>query len=329
MIFDLLSCVGINHQKSDTSIRSQFALTNLQIEELYKGDKIHPLLILSTCNRTEVYSLGTPIKDLLDLLGGEDVELFTKHSYIHNGEECFKHLSRVAAGLDSQLLGDYEIAGQVKCAIKLAKKYKKLTGIFEKIINYSQSIAKKIRTHTKISTGSVSVSKSAVKFLLTNSQDLKSKSILVIGAGKMGRDTIKNILNELPSPNLTLINRTDVVAMKLATSLAINHTYYNNLIPQIDEADIIIIATNAEDYLIYPNLIHNPKTIIDLSIPKNVHPKVGEVDGVSLIDVDELTKVKDETLKMRRLEVSNAEEILTNQTNKFRKQLTESLKYTK
>lgn len=329
MIFDLLSCVGINHQKSDTSVRSRFALTKLQIEDLYQEDRLHPLLILSTCNRTEVYSLGTPIKELVDLLGGDDVDLFSQHYYTYSGEDCFQHLARVASGLDSQLLGDYEIAGQVKDAIKLAKRYKQLTGIFEKIINYSQSIAKKIRTQTNISTGSVSVSKSAVKFLLSNLTDLKNKSILVIGAGKMGRDTIKNILTELPSPNLTLINRTDTVAMNLATSLSINHNYYNNLIPQINEADIIIIATNAEDYLIYPNLIHNSKTIIDLSIPKNVHPKVGDIVGVTLIDVDELTKVKDETLKMRKLEINKAEDILLKQTVKFRKQLIESLKYKK
>ena len=329
MVFGLLTCIGISYKKSNTDIRSKFALTPSQIEEIYKRSELSHILILSTCNRTELYSFDNSYEDLLHLIGDDDIELFKSHSYTIKGRETFEHMVKVVSGMDSQLLGDYEISGQFKDSINLAKKYNKLGGYFEKITNFAQSISKKIRTETIISKGSVSVSKTAVKYLINNVDELDTKSILVIGAGKMGRYTMMNILNDIPSPNLTLINRTDSVAEEIAHSLRIGNDTYDNIYEQISKVDVIIVATNSPKYIIEEVHISSPKTIIDLSIPKNVNPSISNIDGINLVDVDILSKVKDDTLKMRRGEIDKANKIIKERLDKFETQINQGVEFVK
>ena len=329
MVFELLTCIGISYKKSNTDVRSAFALTPSQIEEIYKRSELSHILILSTCNRTEIYSFDNSYEDLIPLIGGYDIELFKSHSYTIKGRETFEHMVRVTSGMDSQLLGDYEISGQFKDSIQLAKQYNKLGGYFEKITNFVQSISKKVRTETKISKGSVSVSKTAVKYLMDNVDELDTKSILVVGAGKMGRNTMMNILNDLSSPNLTLINRTDSVAEEIAHSLKIGNDTYDNIYEQILKADVIIVATNSSKYIIEEVHINSPKTIIDLSIPKNVNPSISNIDGINLVDVDVLSKVKDDTLKIRRGEINKANKIIKERLDKFETQINQGVEFVK
>lgn len=329
MVFGLLTCIGISYKKSNTDIRSKFALTPTQIEKLYQKSELSHILIISTCNRTEIYSFDNLEDDLINLIGGEDVELFKSQIYTIKGREAFEHMVRVSSGLDSQLLGDYEISGQFKDSIRIANDNHKLGGYFQKITNFAQSISKTIRTETKISKGSISVSKAAVRYLMEKVEDVDNKSILVIGAGKMGRHTMQHIITDLNSPNLTLINRTDSVAEELAQSLKIGNDLYDNISEQILKADVIIVATNSPDYLIEPHSINSPKTIIDLSIPKNVNPKVVEIDGINLVDVDILSKVKDDTLKMRKGEVEKAETIMKERLDKFETQMNQGIEFVK
>lgn len=329
MIFELLSCVGISYKKSNTDIRSQFALTTNQIEDIYKNSPLSHILILSTCNRTEIYSFNNSIDDLIKTIGFNDIELFQSQCYIINGKDSFEHLIKVTAGIDSQLLGDYEIAGQVRDAIKLADKHNKLGGYFEKITNFAQSIAKTIRSETKISKGSVSVSKAAVNYLKQNISDISNQSILVIGAGKIGRSTMKHIISDLNTPQITLINRTDSITDEIAKNLNIGKDTYSNLYQHIHSSDIIITATNSPSYIIEEYHINNSKILIDLSIPKNINPKIKNNPKVKLIDVDELSKVKDETLKMREKEIQKGEEIMKQRLDKFETQINQGIDFVK
>jgi glutamyl-tRNA reductase len=329
MVFELLTCIGISYKKSNTDVRSTFALTPTQIESIYQQSNLSHILILSTCNRTELYSFDNTDEDLFDLIGKDNIDLLKEQAYIIKGRNAFEHMVRVSSGMDSQLLGDYEIAGQLKDSIKLAHQYHKLGGYFQKITNFAQSISKKIRTETNISKGSVSVSKATVRYLIDNVEDINNKSILMIGAGKMGRHTMQHIVTDLDSPNLTLINRTDSVAEEIALSLKIGSDLYHNIFEQIYKADVIIMATNSPSYIIEPHLINSPKTIIDLSIPKNVNPIVGEIDGIDLIDVDILSNVKDATLKVRKNEVSKAEQIMKERLDGFEIQITQGVEFVK
>ena len=158
MIFKPLNCVGISYKKTELSVRSKFALTESAILERYSNSRLFHFFIISTCNRTEIYSFDQPKDELLELLVGDgDLELFKKEAYYINDRECFEHLVEVTSGMDSQLLGDYEVSGQIKDALRLASEAGKLGGYFEKITNFAQSIAKTIRSETTISKGSVTV----------------------------------------------------------------------------------------------------------------------------------------------------------------------------
>jgi glutamyl-tRNA reductase len=327
MIFELFSVIGISYKKSNTEVRSKFGLTPNQIEDIYKKSSLEHILILSTCNRTEVYSFDTPREQLVDILCKDERELFEQECYFIQGRKGFEHFIKVTSGIDSQLLGDYEIAGQMKDALLLSHKYGKSNGYFHKITNFGQSISKTIRTQTGISKGSVSVSKAASDWIRVNVDEVNKKSILVIGAGKMGTSTMKHILEEVNPSQVTLINRTDSITDKWVEELKVEKGKYDKLQELVQNSDIIIVATNSDEYLI--NDVEGEKTLLDLSIPKNINPKVGESIGVKLVDVDGLSKVKDETLKMREEELTKAEEIIEERLDKFEEQINQGLKFLK
>ena len=327
MIFEFFTVLGVSYKKSDVETRSKFALTTKEIEELYKKSKLKHFLILSTCNRTEVYSFDNDIEELQNLIGGEDIELFKEESYTIEGREGFEHFIKVTSGIDSQLLGDYEIAGQVKDSIKLSEKNKKLGGYFHKMINFGQSIAKSIRTETNISKGSVSVSKAASDWIKKNVEKVHEKSILIVGAGKMGTSTMKHILEEVNPSQITLMNRTESQTDKWVEEYKIEKGEYEKLQQGVENSDIIIVATNSSDYLI--NDVNGEKTLLDLSVPQNINPKLKNQPFVKLVNVDELSKVKTQTLKKRKEELSKAESIMEERLDKFEDQINQGIQFLK
>ena len=330
MIFKPLRCVGISYKKTEVSVRSKFALTESSILERYSYTNLFHFFIISTCNRTEIYSFDQPYDKLLELLVGDgDMELFKREAYYIDDRECFEHLVKVTSGIDSQLLGDYEVSGQIKDSLKLAGDNGKLGGYFEKITNFAQSIAKTIRSETNISKGSVSVSNAAVEYIKQNVKDIQNKSILVIGAGKMGRATMRNIITELDTKEITLLNRTESVSDKIAKQLAVKSDTYSNLKRHIKSADIIIVATNADYHIIKFDDVGGTKVILDLSVPQNVDPAIGLQPNIKLIDVDGLSKTKDATLKMRQGEIPKAKEIMRVRLDKFELQINNGVEFVK
>jgi glutamyl-tRNA reductase len=316
---------GINYKKSDASVRGMYAINKDRCISLFaKASQfnISSFFILSTCNRTEIYGFADDALSLGRLLCSEtdgEFEIFYRKAYFKSGNKAVEHLFQVAAGLDSQILGDYEIVGQLKDAIKLSKKMNGMNTFMERLVNSVLQSAKNIRTNTSLSGGTVSVSFAAVQYIKENVKSAAEKSILLVGTGKIGRNTCRNLIDYLCTKNITLINRTDHKAVELAKELGLQSAPKAELINQLQIADIILVASNDTEPVIQPEHIQDgsSKLIIDLSIPYNVEPAVGKLACISLVNIDELSKIKDETLQMRMGEVPKAKEIINRHMVQF------------
>jgi glutamyl-tRNA reductase len=168
-----------------------------------------------------------------------------------------------------------------------------------------------------------------VEYIKQNVTDIGNKSILVIGAGKMGRATMKNIISELDTNEITLLNRTESVSDKIAKQLDVKSDSYSNLKRHVKDADIIIVATNADYHIINFDDVDGTKVILDLSVPQNVDPLIGLQTNIKLIDVDGLSKTKDETLKMREKEIPKAKDIMRTRLDKFELQINNGVEFVK
>jgi glutamyl-tRNA reductase len=309
---------GINYKKSDASVRGQFAINNEQYASILQKAAfvgLDELFILSTCNRTEIYGFAHSEDQLVNLLCSEtvgDAETFKQSAYIKKGVEAIEHVFSVGAGLDSQILGDYEIVGQLKTAVKFAKE-KGFVGAFtERLINCVLQSSKIIKNTTQLSGGTVSVSFAAVQYILNMVVNPSSKNILLLGVGKIGRNTCKNLVDYLDTKNITLINRSPEKAAGLAKELNLRFKDINNLEEEVAKADIILVATNSSTPVILKQHVEGKgeKLIIDLSIPYNVEEAAQQLPNVQVINVDKLSKIKDDTLKMRLAEVPKAKGII-------------------
>jgi len=310
---------GINYKKSDATVRGQFAINDDQYACILQkaGEQgLNEIFILSTCNRTEIYGFAHCSHQLIDLLCSQtagDAEAFSKAAYVKNGTAAIEHVFKVGAGLDSQILGDYEIVGQLKTAVRFAKGKGFISAFSERLINCVLQSSKLIKNQTELSGGTVSVSFAAVQYVRSTVKNIDSKNILLLGIGKIGRNTCKNIVDYLQTKNITLINRSPEKAAQLADELGLRFATTDHLSEEITKADIILVATNATTPIILKEHLEGggEKLIIDLSIPFNVSPEAQELPNVQVISVDELSKMKDETLKMRMAEVPKANIIIT------------------
>jgi glutamyl-tRNA reductase len=310
---------GINYRKSDASVRGQFAINNDQYKAILEKAKqagIRELFILSTCNRTEIYGVTDNVDNLVTLLCSEttgSAEQFKQLAYIKRGTEAVRHIFSVAAGLDSQILGDYEIIGQIKAAVKFSREQGFIKSFTERLVNSVLQASKQIKNETALSSGTVSVSFAAVQYIRENVKDIFSKNILLIGTGKIGRNTCKNLADYVDANNITLINRTEEKAEALANELNLHHAPITELAEKIAASDIILVATNATEPIILASHLHTrtEKLIIDLSVPANVEEKAQQLPGITFVNVDELSKLKDETLAKREGEIPKAKEIIS------------------
>ena len=316
---------GINYRKSDASIRGHFAISNEHYTTLLSSSTQHQIdefFVLSTCNRTEIYGVATSPNNLIDLLCTEtvgDVATFKKMAYVKRGYDAIEHLFNVAAGLDSQILGDYEIVGQLKLAVKLARDHNCIGAFLDRLVNIVLQASKSIKTNTQLSGGTVSVSFAAIQFLKDNVADISNKKIVLLGTGKIGRNTCKNVVDYLQTTNITLINRTEEKAIELANELGLQSASYDTIDAEVKSADIVIVATNSDQPIILKNNLEysNNKVLIDLSIPNNVEPACKELLHITLVNVDDLSKINDATLQKREAEVPKVKTIIQLYINEF------------
>ncbi len=317
---------GINYKKSDAAVRGKFAINTDQYATILKAASrqgLNELFILSTCNRTEIYGFAYCSHQLVELLCSQtvgDSQTFGDAAYIKNGVEAIDHLFNVGAGLDSQILGDYEIVGQLKTAVRFAKEAAFIGAFTERLINCVLQASKLIKNNTSLSGGTVSVSFAAVQYITNMVVNPSGKNILLLGIGKIGRNTCKNLVDYLATKNITLINRSAEKAEALANELGLKHASMEDMDKEVAKADIILVATNAADPVILKHHVegNGDKLIIDLSVPCNVDDAAQCLPNVHLVNVDKLSKIKDETLRQRTAEVPEAKRIISEMVLEFR-----------
>lgn len=325
MEIGLFFIAGINYKKTDAGIRGQFAVSNnqyLALTQKAKAFGINEFFVLSTCNRTEIYGVAQSADELIDLLCSETTgnrQDFDKLAYVKTGMAAVEHLFEVAAGLDSQILGDYEIVGQIKQATRIAKENGFINTFMDRLLNSVLQSSKAIKSNTQLSGGTVSVSFAAIQFLKEQLSNFSNKKILVLGTGKIGGNTCKNLVDYLGTRNITLVNRTEDKAKQLAVELGLQTAPYTQLDEQVSQADIIIVATNAATPVITKEGLQGcgQKILVDLSIPNNIDPAAKELPQITLVNVDGLSTINDKTLQKRQAEVPKAKAILQQHIDEF------------
>jgi glutamyl-tRNA reductase len=317
---------GINYKKTDTEIRGSFAIGPDQYAQMLTmaaDNGVRDLFVLSTCNRSEIYGIAENPEQLINLFCSQTqgpAQIFNELAYRKNGLEALQHLFDVGAGLDSQILGDYEIVGQLRQAMKFARSGGFIQHFLDRILNQVLQCSKEIKNNTGLSDGTVSVAYAAVQYIRENISSLKDKKILLLGTGKIGTTTCKNLVDYLGTSQVTLMNRSPEKADNLASVYGLKSAVFEALADEIKKSDIILVATNAVDPVIHLSDLESvpgKKLIIDLSIPCNVEKKVDRLPDITLIDVDGLSKLKDETLLRRAAEIPKARKIIQAHLNEW------------
>src|ERR1700676_1490002 len=303
---------GINYKKTDTEIRGSFAIGPEQYNNILKlapQYEVRDLFVLSTCNRSEIYGIADHPEQLVSLFCSQTqgtADLFNELAYRKNGLNAVCHLFDVGAGLDSQILGDYEIVGQLRQAMKFARERGFINSFLERMLNQVLQSSKEIKNSTALRDGTVSVAFAAIQYIRENVSYLENKRILLLGTGKIGTIPCKNLVDYLSASHITLMNRTPEKAEHLAETFNLRTASIETLPEKIKNSDIILVATNATEPIVHFTDLENifgEKLIIDLSIPCNVEKRVEDLKHVKLIDVDGLSILKDETLLRRAAEV--------------------------
>ncbi len=310
--------VGLSYKKADAEVRGQFSLdavAKTRLLEQAKNDGIESLLVTSTCNRTEIYGFAEHPFQLIKLIcdnSNGSVDAFQKVGFVYKNQEAINHMFRVGTGLDSQILGDFEIISQIKTSFSHSKSMNLANAFMERLVNAVIQASKRIKTETEISSGATSVSFASVQYILKNVEDISNKNILLFGTGKIGRNTCENLVKHTKNEHITLINRTKDKAEKLAGKLNLIVKDYSELHLELQKADVVVVATGAQNPTVDKAILNlkKPLLILDLSIPKNVNENVEELEGVTLIHMDYLSQLTDETLENRKLHIPAAEAII-------------------
>ncbi|WP_116040241.1 glutamyl-tRNA reductase [Seonamhaeicola aphaedonensis] len=317
--------IGLSYKKADAKIRGHFSLSDdarLDLLQQAKDSHIESLVVTSTCNRTEIYGFSEHPFQLIKLLCDNTegtVDEFQEVAYVYKNKEAINHMFRVGSGLDSQILGDFEIISQLKSSANLSKKYDLLNPFLERLTNAVIQASKRIKTETELSSGATSVSFASVQYILKNIKNVSNKNILLFGTGKIGRNTCENLVKHTKNEHITLINRTKDKAERVAGKFNLIVKDYANLQEELSNSDILIVATGAHRPTIDKHIIQSqkPLLILDLSIPKNVNENVEELSNVTLVHLDYLSQMTDETLEKRKEYIPQAEEIINEVNNEF------------
>jgi glutamyl-tRNA reductase len=317
--------LGLSYKKADATIRGKFSLDAKAQSDLLaqaKAEGIESLIVTSTCNRTEIYGFANHPYELIKLLCDNSkgtVEEFREVAYIYKNQEAVNHMFRVGTGLDSQILGDFEIISQIKTAFNLSKSEGLVNTFIDRLVNAVIQASKKVKTDTEISSGATSVSFASVQYIIKNVEEVGNKNILLFGTGKIGRNTCENLVKHTKNGHITLINRTKTKAEILAGKLNVIVKDYANLQEEIQQADVLVVATGAQNPTIDKTLLNlkKPLLILDLSIPRNVNPDVEQISGVTLIHLDYLSQMTDDTLERRKQHIPAAEAIIEDMKLEF------------
>ena len=316
--------IGSNFTKADTRTRSLFAITESSKSEVYEKVKkmgIQEFFVLSTCNRTEFYACATEevlrqvITEQLNLQPGE----FETYFYIKSGFDAIRHLLRVAAGLDSQILGDYEIVGQLKIAVKSAREQGLIGTLTDRITSLAFQTSKQIKVETELSSGRYSVSYAAAEIISEHFQDKKSINILILGTGKFGITLSRNLKEYFPAAALTLCNRTLAHAESHAKTLEAQVLPFEQFTDNLGGYDVVIATAQSDNYLIRPEHVEKLQKafFLDLGIPSLIDPAIRSFADIRIFTVDEVSAFHNKIIEQRLQEIPKVERLLEDSLSDF------------
>jgi glutamyl-tRNA reductase len=330
-----LIVLGLNHKTAPIEIRERLAFPEDRIETaLHQVKSLTSLkenMILSTCNRVEIYAASREIENaILDLkhflsrYHALSLKEFEKNLYSFVGEEAVKHIFRVASSLDSMVVGEPQILGQIKSAYNIAVESKTSGLILHRLLHRAFHVAKRVRTETKIGDRAVSVSFVAVELAKKIFETLEKKTVLLIGAGEMCELAARHLVSE-GVEKVLVTNRTYERAVALAQEFKGEAIPFDEIGQGLKKADIVISATDSPQYLIHHDQVtkvikdrkNRPIFFIDIADPRNIEPSVGDIENIYLYNIDDLKKVADENIKDRRKEAQKAEAIVQEEVIKF------------
>ncbi|MFI0472889.1 glutamyl-tRNA reductase [Halomonas sp. HMF6819] len=321
-----LLALGINHRTASVAVREQVAFTPAQLEsalgELRCLPQIHEAAVLSTCNRTELYCVTDAAGEraVLDWLGrfhSLKVEDLTRCAYHYLDAAAARHLMRVAVGLDSMVLGEPQILGQLKDAYQQARQAQGLGGELERLFQHTFAVAKQVRTETGIGKNPVSVAYAAVSMASRIFDDFGRASALLIGAGET-IELVARHLSEAGVRKLTVANRTRERAMNVASSLGGEAITLPEIPAALEHADIVISSTASPLPILGKGMVeralkkrrHRPVFMVDIAVPRDIEPEVGELADVFLYTVDDLEEVIEENRRHRQVAADQAESLI-------------------
>ena len=317
--------VGLSYRKADAETRGKFSLdagAKANVLQQAKQEGISSLIVTSTCNRTEIYGFAAHPFQLIKLLvdnSSGTVEEFQRAAFVYKNNEAINHLFRVGTGLDSQILGDFEIISQLKLSFTESKNHGLANAFTERLVNSVIQASKRVKNETELSSGATSVSFASVQYILNNVTDVQNKNILLFGTGKIGRNTCENLVKHTKNDHIVLINRTREKAEKVAGKFNLLVRDYDLLPLEVPKADVLVVATGAQVPTIDKEMLvlNKPLLILDLSVPKNVHANVLDLPNVTVIHLDDLSKITDSTLENRKKHIPDAEAIIEEALEEF------------
>ncbi len=324
---------GLNHRNAPVELREQVAIAAEELPEALGslcagGGRIAEAMILSTCNRVELLAVyqGEP-PDLVGFLtsrSGVDEAELRPHVYLHRNGDAVRHLFRVAASLDSMVVGEPQILGQVKAAFVAARTAGVVGPELERLLQQTFAVAKRVRNETGIATSSVSIASVAVDLALKIFGSLSGTRVLLVGAGKMGELAARHLLARGAS-SITVSNRTQARAQRLAQSFGGLVLPWEQLLDKADAADILITSTGSHEFIFrredgqrfLARRRGRPMFLIDIAVPRDVDPEMNRVDGMFLYDIDDLQSVAEAHLDDRSREAAMAERVVEDEVLQF------------
>ena len=323
-----LIVVGLNHKTADVDIRERFYFPVERLEEAYQQlsaqSSIHGSVILSTCNRVEVYASVENVKngynEIIQFLSAYhqiDESILRPFLYQKNCQLAVTHLFKVISGIDSMVMGEYQIQGQVRDAYNEAKRLSATDRYLNKVFQSAINTGKRIRTETEIGKGTTSVATLATELIKKVFNQRNAFNVLLVGAGKMGGLTAAN-LTELSTCKITIANRSLSKAEELASQFNGTTIPFDQRYESMIQNEVIIVSTSAEHFTItFPEVAHlmqqlpnRTKLFIDLSIPRNIDPKINQIENCIVYSIDDINKMIDLNLSKRQESIEHAEKII-------------------
>lgn len=333
--------VGLNHKTAPVEMRERFALTDLACAEglrhLVDGDFVTEGLIVSTCNRVEILAAtGNKsftesefhIKNFLSNVRNASLSDFTQYLYTHIDDAAVRHIFRVASSLDSLVVGEAQILGQVRKSYTQAVEVGTAGRVLNRLVHHAFHVAKRVRTETGIASSAVSISYMAVELGRKIFDTLKNKTVMLVGAGEMAELAAKHLVNA-GAKNVLVVNRTFETAEKLAQTFGGEAINFDSFTHHLHRADIVICSTGATDFVITQQMArealqsrrNQPAFYIDISVPRNIDPTIADINSLFVFDVDDLEAVVKSNIRERESEAERAELIIESEVMQFQQNL--------